>query len=245
MSTWSFPLPFGQQLQPTAGCSSTVLPSTGKPHAAPWGFHPQQNLFLSWSQPGSVWDTVHQLPRWQIPSSAGEHLLVLGAMGNGPESAVAMLESRCGQDGQPLWLSAGTFSQAASGHVSLASAGPWVGGSGGVAVPMGLMHVCYVTAALQKQDSKSSTPSGTPQCHSEPRHLEHSHALSRTPPVLVSPMSACEKPSHTCFTMNLFSQARPRFRNTWSTKGGCQEVEFMWGGSSRRVCSRTASLAQS
>lgn len=108
---------------------------------------------------------MHQfmvLPKWPTSSSAPEHLLVLGAMGNRPGCAVAVLESRCGQDGQPLWPSAGTFSQAASGHLSLASAGPWVGGSSGAAAPVGFIHVCYETATLQKQDSNSSTPSGTP-----------------------------------------------------------------------------------
>lgn len=75
-------------------------------------------------------------------------------------------------------------------HVSN-SCCPWVGGGGGAAVPVGLMRVCYVSANLQEQDSKSNSPSGTPKYLSEPRHLEHSHALLRTPP-----MSApCEKPS--------------------------------------------------
>lgn len=131
-----------------------------------------------------------------------------------------------------LWLSAGLYGQGALGCMDREHWAPrlWLvllRGGGGAAVLVDLTCVCYVTPALQEQDSKSNSPSGPPETSLRAKtpgalscSLKDSTSVSFSNVCMWKPQSAETCSLHTCFMMNLFSQARWRFRNVWSTREG-------------------------
>lgn len=93
-------------------------------------------------------------------------------------------------------------------------------------------HMCALSLQLCRNRTQSPTlVQWLPKRLSEPRHLEHSHTASRPPSMLASVTSACENSTQLNmvlayhFVINLYSQARENFRNSWRTR---EEVPWGW-----------------
>lgn len=114
-------------------------------------------------------------------------------------------------------------------------------------------HMCALSLQLCRNRTQSPTlVQWLPKHLSEPRHLEHSHAASGPPPTFASATSACENPTQlehgSCRPVSwliYFPRLKRALGISEAQERGCHEVEFTWNGSSRRMSSGTAPLAQS
>lgn len=187
----------------------------------PPGAFIHSSLVLNWSQ--TALGTLHT----NLSSRLNGQQPPCG-IDDGPGSVVAVLGSRCGQHGQHLWLSAGLYGQGASGRMDKEHRAIWTGSIG---PPVSLTsagkrgrwscspsrsHMCvlrdsnFAGAGLKVQLSfrdpqmplRAKTP-GALSCF-----LKHSASVSLSNVCMWKAQSAGTCSLHTCFMMDLFSQAR-------------------------------------
>lgn len=149
MGTLPFFLPLWLQL--AAGCSGTTHWSTGRLYIIPWGFHWQQQLLPSWTHPERAQDAVQQfmlLSRWPKIFSACEHLLIQVGSAMGPRLWGQCWSHRVGSTIGAMWLE-----RIRLHSIKLC----WSQGRGEQwNCTASEAHMCFVTAALQEQDSVSN-----------------------------------------------------------------------------------------
>lgn len=242
-----------QELQLAKGCSGTMHYSTGRPHIIPWAFHLQQQVFLSWTHPDSAQDAVlhnlcsclgHQKSHWPVSISWCQ----VGSE-TGPR-----LWCQCWSCGVSSTVSACSCLQGCMimEHHSIKFC--WSQGRREQwNCSASQTHMCALSLQLCRNRTQSPTlVQWLPKHLSEPRHLEHSYAASGSPPTFASATSACENPTQlehgSCRPVSwltYFPRLKKALGISEAQERGCHEVEFTWNGSSRRVSSGTAPLAQS